>query len=83
METSRTQLAKWGNSLAVRIPTVIAEGARLREGDQLTLAVAKNGAVVIRPARRRYKIEQLVSAITTKNRHPETSWGRPAGKEVW
>src|SRR5436189_3540771 len=27
-----TQLAKWGNSLAVRIPKFVAEGAQLREG---------------------------------------------------
>ena len=83
METRTTQLARWGNSLAVRIPRAIAESARLREGDRLALAVAKDGAVVVRPARRRYRLDQLVSAITVKNRHREADWGRPVGKEMW
>ena len=83
METRTTQPAKWGHSLAVRIPRIIAESARLREGDRATVAVAKDGALVLRPARRHYSLSQLVSAITVKNRHDETDWGRPVGKEVW
>lgn len=83
MEARTTQLAKWGHSLAVRIPKAIAEGARLRKGDRLTLAVAKGGTVVIRPARRKYALQELVSGITAKNRHSETAWGPPVGKEMW
>ena len=78
-----TKLAKWGNSLAVRIPKSISESARLQEGDRLSLAVAKDGAVVIRRARRRYRLDELVSGITSNNRHRETDWGRRVGKEAW
>ena len=83
MHAARTQLTRWGHSLAVRIPKPVAETARLREGDPLNLTVAKDGSVVIRSARRKYNLDELVSAITAKNRHPETDWGRPAGKEKW
>jgi antitoxin MazE len=80
---AKTQLARWGNSLAVRIPLRVVETARLREGDELTLAVGKNGAIVIKPAQRKYKLEALLSKITARNRHHETDWGPQVGKEVW
>jgi antitoxin MazE len=83
MASKQTQLARWGHSLAVRIPKDIAENARLREGDRLTLALAKGGGVLIRPARRRYRLEDLVGGITPRNRHAVTDWGPPAGKEAW
>ena len=81
--TTKTQLAKWGNSLAVRIPKSVVGTARLREGDEVTLAVSKGGAIVMRPARRKYQLHELVSKITARNRHEETDWGPPVGEEGW
>ncbi len=77
-----TRLAKWGNSLALRIPKALTQDAELKEGDAVTVTVAGEG-LVIKPARRRIKLHQLVSRITAKNRHQETDWGRPLGKELW
>ena len=79
----KTQLAKWGNSLAVRLPRRVVESARLREGDPLSLSVGKDGAVVMRPRRRVYRLQELLSGITPKNRHEETDWGGAVGKEIW
>ena len=81
--SSETQLSKWGNSLAVRIPRAIASEARLAEGDRVSLELANDGSVVMRSSRRRYELDELVSAITPKNRHRETDWGEPVGREVW
>jgi antitoxin MazE len=81
--TTKTRLAKWGNSLAVRIPKGVVGTARLREGDELTLAVGKDGAIVIRPAQRKYQLAELISKITARNRHGETDWGPQIGKEAW
>ena len=78
-----TQVAKWGNSLGLRIPKAVAESARLREGDPVELTVTKDRKLVVRPARRRYNLYELVSRITAKNRHTETEWGSPVGKELW
>lgn len=78
-----TQLAKWGNSLALRIPKALAESAQLREGDPVDLAVTKDRRLLVKPARRRYILKALVSKITAKNRHEETDWGSPLGKELW
>ncbi len=77
----KTQLSKWGHSLAVRIPKAVVESARLREGDPLTVE-SRNGAILIRPERR-YSLDDLVSKITAKNRHEETDWASPVGKEIW
>lgn len=32
------KVAKWGNSLAVRIPTAVAEELNLKEGDEIELS---------------------------------------------
>jgi antitoxin MazE len=80
---NETQVAKWGNSLAVRIPQGIAKDAQLAEGDRLTLDVTADGNIVLRSARQKYDLHELVSGITKKNRHSETDWGSPAGREAW
>ena len=78
-----THVAKWGNSLAVRIPQAIVAEARLAEGDRLSLDLAGDGSIVLRPRRRKYSLDQLVAAIRPGNRHHETNWGAPRGKEAW
>lgn len=34
------QVAKWGNSLAVRLPAVVVEALKLKEGDDIEIHVA-------------------------------------------
>ena len=34
------QVAKWGNSLAVRLPAAVVEALRLEEGDEIEIQVA-------------------------------------------
>jgi len=80
---NESRISKWGNSLAIRIPLAIAKQASLGEGDSVTLALDRDGAIVLRPARRRYELSDLVSRITPRNRHKETDWGGPQGKESW
>jgi antitoxin MazE len=82
MATS-TQIAKWGNSLGLRLPKSVALEAQLGEGDTVSVSV-KDGAIVVRPARPTYSIDALVTGITKRNRHEETDWGtRPVGHELW
>ena len=77
-----TQIAKWGNSLGLRLPKSVAQAAQIDEGDRVDVTV-KNGAIVIRPSRPAYSLDELVSQITPKNRHDETDWGTPTGNETW
>lgn len=34
------QVAKWGNSLAVRIPAAVVDAMKLKEGDEIEIQVA-------------------------------------------
>jgi antitoxin MazE len=78
-----TQIAKWGNSLAVRIPQALVKEARLAEGDLLSVNLRRDGSIVLRSKRRKYSLDELLAGITAKNRHKETDWGAPRGKERW
>ena len=78
----KAQVAKWGNSLAVRIPKAVAEQARLQEGDAILIEVSEEGRIEVRPAERIPTLEELVAQITPENRHGETDWGPDVGKEI-
>lgn len=43
------QIAKWGNSLAVRIPTDYVRQIGVKEGDQLEVHLGADGALNLRP----------------------------------
>jgi antitoxin MazE len=77
-----TQIAKWGNSLGLRLPKSVAREVHVDEGDTVEVSV-DNGAIVIRPSRPRYSLDELVGRITTRNRHRETDWDTTIGHEVW
>lgn len=77
----KAQLAKWGNSLAVRIPKTVAEQARLQEGDAVVIEVLA-GHIEVRPAETIPTLEELVAQITPENRYEETDWGSEVGKEI-
>ncbi len=76
----KAQMAKWGNSLAVRIPKEIAREARLQEGDTVEVKAAK-GKVEVSRVERIPTLEELVAQITPENRYPETDWGPDSGRE--
>jgi len=71
-----TQVARWGNSLGLRLPKSVAVEARIENGDAVDVTV-QNGAIVIRPAKPRYAIDELVARITAKNLHGKIDWRSP------
>jgi antitoxin MazE len=36
------QVSKWGNSLAVRLPTAVVDALDLKEGDQIEIRIARD-----------------------------------------
>jgi len=76
-----TQIVKWGNSLAVRIPKLVAEEAGVAEGDPIELQ-ADTGAIRLSRRDRVPTLRELVSKITPENRHGETLASPEVGKEV-
>ncbi|WP_158807928.1 AbrB/MazE/SpoVT family DNA-binding domain-containing protein [Beijerinckia sp. L45] len=56
------QIAKWGNSLAVRLPAALVEALNLREGDDIEIHVVGERAFdVARDTSRERALEQLRS----------------------
>ena len=84
----QSQVQKWGNSLALRIPKALAAQTQLDQGTPVEMKV-ENGALVIKPVesqpkrKRKYKLEELLAQVTPENIHPEIDFGPPVGKEVW
>ena len=77
------KVSKWGNSLAVRIPSKLARSADLKEGADLEIGES-DGCIVLRPVRRvRYELNALVSQITDESIHEEVESGGPVGREEW
>jgi antitoxin MazE len=77
-----TAIAKWGNSLALRLPKHAVEEANLKEGAAVDVEV-KDGTLVIRPARKKYKLSDLLANHKRKHRHEEIDWGSKQGEEEW
>jgi antitoxin MazE len=44
------QIAKWGNSLALRIPADYLRSAGIKEGDSVEACLTVDGGLTIRPA---------------------------------
>lgn len=76
----RASLAKWGNSLAVRVPKEVAASVGLREGAALDLTV-EDGALVLR--RRRYDLDELVASMAGAQPPPLLFDDEPRGSEAW
>jgi antitoxin MazE len=81
-ETMQTSVAKWGNSLAVRLPRNMAADLNLAEGSSVELRV-EGKAIIVTPIRRKYSLDELLAGLTRKHRRGETDWDSPTGEEVW
>jgi antitoxin MazE len=77
-----TQVGKWGNSLAVRIPGTYAKELNLEEGTELEVTRV-DGGLLLRPRKREYKLDELLRQITPEKIHGETDWGPAVGREAW
>ncbi|MBI4424280.1 MAG: AbrB/MazE/SpoVT family DNA-binding domain-containing protein [Elusimicrobia bacterium] len=74
---------KWGNSLALRIPSAVAKDVNLRQGAVVDVAVVQ-GKLVVEPKKRQaYSLSTMLKGITKTNRHAEQQWGGPMGHEAW
>jgi antitoxin MazE len=75
-----SQIVKWGNSLAVRIPKPVAEEAGVREGDPIVIEAAE-GRINLQRKQKMPTLKELVAQITPENRYDETPSGQERGKE--
>ena len=78
----KTQIGKWGNSFAVRIPGAFAKELALEDGMEVDVTRVDDG-LLLSPRKREYTLAELLEQITPENIHGETDWGPPAGREAW
>ncbi len=76
-----TKVQKWGNSLAVRIPSAFAKEIGLSPDTKVELKIENNKLVII-PDKKEH-LEKLLEQITPENVHSEVDWGGKVGKEEW
>jgi len=74
------RVAKWGNSLAIRLPKVAVEKLSLQAGTPVDLSI-EDDRIEIRASRPHYRLEDLLAQITPDS-VPEAVEFPPAGKEA-
>ncbi|WP_420645648.1 AbrB/MazE/SpoVT family DNA-binding domain-containing protein [Candidatus Leptofilum sp.] len=79
----QTQVKKWGNSLALRIPKPLAEQLAIKTDTEVEIVV-EDGQLLIRPLPEpALTLEELLAQITDENLHNEVETGTAVGSEVW
>ncbi len=77
-----TTVQRWGNSLAIRIPKAFAEEIQLAEGSDVEISL-DGDRIIVAPAKRKWKLDELLAQVTPSNKHAEVEWGDRRGKEIW
>ncbi len=78
-----THLRKWGNSLAIRIPKLLAAQLGLVNHSLIEFSL-RGQELVITPARRtNLKLSDLLAGVTEENLHEAIDTGPAAGREAW
>lgn len=77
---SKSRVAKWGSSLAIRIPKPVAEQWGVEEGSVIEID-SEGDRVVLR--KRIYDLEEMLAQIDQSNLHPEWDTGPAVGREEW
>lgn len=77
---------KWGNSAAIRLPAQLISQLNISLGDQLTINIHPEGAL-LKPARKTYTLSELV-AQCDRNAPPPADmavWNQEdrQGREIW
>ena len=77
----QVQVARWGNSLGLRIPKDVAQKTGLREGARVDVQ-AEADRIVISPARPRYVLADLLRGMTPEGMRQAFDWGPDRGREI-
>jgi len=73
-------IKKWGNSLGVRIPKMIANDLNLKDGAAVDIKDL-NGQIIISP--KQYNLQDMLKHIDASNLHNEIDTGKSVGNESW
>jgi len=79
----QTKIKKWGNSLALRIPKLLALDVNLKQNELVDLSINKDSIIITPIGEKEYSLEKLLKGVTKSNLHGEFNTGAPVGKENW
>lgn len=77
---AKSRVAKWGGSLAIRIPKPVAEQWGVQEGSAIEM-FSEGDRVVLRKSG--YDLEEMLAQIDPSNLHSEWDTGPRLGREEW
>ena len=80
-EFMKATIQKWGNSLGVRIPSIMAKDLMLENGTEVEL-IKETDKIIIQP-KKAPRLEDLLEAINESNIHDEIVSNGPYGNEAW
>ena len=81
----QTIARKWGNSLAVRIPTSLVKDIKISDGSLLKISASQGKIIIEVPVKKKvkYTLNDLLKKVNKKNIHSEITTGKHIGKEIW
>ena len=59
------QVARWGNSLAMRLPAAVVQALELKEGDDIEVDVAGDRRFAVRRIMTREEISAMLDQVST------------------
>ncbi|GJM42899.1 MAG: multidrug transporter MatE [Ardenticatenaceae bacterium] len=78
-----TQVKKWGNSLALRIPKSLAERLALKYDTEVEIRVVDDQLMIRALPEPELTLKDILAQITEENLHQEVETGAAVGQEVW
>ena len=79
----RTNIQKWGNSLALRIPKPLAEQVHITQGSLVEIKVVDDVLQIEPVVPQQYTLKALLDEISEDNIPEAVDTGEAQGKEVW
>jgi len=76
-----TQIKKWGNSNAVRIPKELLDNLGLKENDKIEIKIEDN-KLIIEPVYKHKTLDERISEYKGEYNYGEWDTGKPKGNEV-
>ncbi|NTV52083.1 MAG: AbrB/MazE/SpoVT family DNA-binding domain-containing protein [Candidatus Firestonebacteria bacterium] len=77
-----TKIQKWGNSLALRIPSGFAKSMHIANGAAVDVSLKNNKLIIAPSVEKKMLLEEMLEKVTPKNIHAEIKSGHAVGKEL-
>jgi antitoxin MazE len=75
----KVQVARWGNSLGVRVPKDLARRVGLKDGASVEMTAEEDRIVIA--VKREHRLTELLRGMTPEAMAQAFDWGEDAGRE--